>query len=407
MSDAPPLRILMLIPHLGVGGAQGAFLRLSRFLATRAQVTVAVMQGDVSEAAGLPVFSLDKGGGSKVRRWWRMLRRLRSLKRQHDVTISFLSGMNLVNALTGQRSRTIISERGSKRHDIGMSRRQRMIWTRLLDPLTYFRSGRVVAASEGLAHEIVSANPWVAGKLISIEGTVKAAALVDAADLPVEPEIEELIEFETIVTFGRLHVQKGYEFLLHAFGRVLSSRPRARLLLIGDGPERDKLHDVAAELGLRVGTNASEADVIFAGIRLDPVRYARIGRVFAFPSLYEGLPNALLEAIAAGVPVLASDCPWGPRSILSGGSLGYTEEVSLPMRLVHGVLMPVPDGPNALTVWADKLEQALERPMPRVSKQDRLRAIERYDIEQTGPKWLNLAIKMSDTSNYARPAPQP
>ena len=406
MSDAP-LRILMLIPHLGVGGAQGAFLRLMRYLAAHSQVTVAVMQGDVSEVTDLPVFRLDEGGGSKVRRWWEMLQRLRSLKRQHDVTISFLSGMNLLNALAGQRARTIISERGSKRHDIGMSKRQRLIWTRLLDPLTYWCAGQVVAASEGLAHEIITANPWTAGKVISIEGTVKVAVLVDASDLPVEPKIEEMVEFETVVTFGRLHVQKGYEFLLYAFGRVLNSRPKARLLLIGDGDERERLRDVAAELGLRVGTNASEADVIFTGVKSDPVRYARIGRVFAFPSLYEGLPNALIEAIAAGVPVLASDCRWGPRSILSGGSLSYAEEVSLPMRLAHGVLMPVPDDPNAVAIWADELDRALERSKPRVSKQDRLEAVERYDIEQTGPRWLHLARATSEPSNHAERTSQP
>lgn len=405
MSDTP-LRILMLIPHLGVGGAQGAFLRLARYLAARAQVTVAVMQGDVSEVTDLPVFRLDEGGGSKVRRWWRMLRRLRSLKRQHDVTISFLSGMNLLNALAGQRVRTIISERGSKRHDIGMSKRQRLIWTCLLDPLTYRRAGQVVAASEGLAHEIVTANPWAAGKVISIEGTVKAAALVDESDLPVEPEIEEMVEFETIVTFGRMHVQKRYDFLLQAFARVLSSRPMARLLLIGEGPEKERLQELAAELGLRVGTNASKADVIFTGVKSDPVRYTRIGRVFAFPSLYEGLPNALIEAIAAGVPVLASDCPWGPRSILSGGILGYDRELSLPTRLAHGTLMPLPDGPNALTIWADELEQALERSKPRVSKQDRLEAIERYDIGQTGPRWLHLAMEMSEPSKHTERASQ-
>ena len=406
MNDAP-LRILMLIPHLGVGGAQGAFLRLARYLAVRAEVTLVVMQGDVSEVADLPVLRLDEGDGGKVRRWWEMLQRLRSLKRQHDVTISFLSGMNLLNALAGKRARTIISERGSKRHDIGMSKRQLLIWTRLLDPLTYWRAGQVVAASEGLAHEIVTANPWAAGKVISIEGTVKAAALVDAGDLPVEPEFEEMVEFETIVTFGRLHVQKGYEFLLHAFACVLNSRPKARLLLIGGGAEYERLRDVAAELGLRVGTNASEADVIFTGVKSDPVRYTRIGRVFAFPSLYEGLPNALIEAIAAGAPVLASDCPWGPRSILSGGILGYDRELSLPTRLAHGTLMPLPDGPNALTIWADELEQALERSKPRVSKQDRLEAIERYDIGQTGPRWLHLAMEMSEPSKHTERASQP
>jgi glycosyltransferase involved in cell wall biosynthesis len=353
------------------------------------------MQGDVSEVADLPVLRLDEGEGGKVRRWWDMLQRLRSLKRQHDVTISFLSGMNLLNALAGKRARTIISERGSKRHDIGMSKRQRLIWTRLLDPLTYWRAGQVVAASEGLAHEIVTANPWAAGKVISIEGTVEAAALVDAADLPVELEIQTLTECETVVAFGRLHIIKGYDVLLNAFAAVRAQRPFARLLLIGDGPEGAFLRTYAEELGLSVAHSDSDADVIMPGKRSEPLRYLQLGKVFVLPSRSEGLPNALIEAIAAGVPVLASDCPWGPRSILSAGALPYSgPEPTLPLSLLHGVLMPTPDEPGAVAVWASELERALKAQSKRPERADRLAAVARYDIEQTGPIWLQLAKDM-------------
>lgn len=404
-----PLRILMLIPQLGFGGAEGAFMRLARHLALEADVTIAVMDRPYSESSNsstartdLRVLRLDDGisPGSgligKARRWWGMLRRLRSLKRRHDVTISFLSGMNLLNALAGPRERTIVSERGSKRHDIGMNPRQRLIWTRFLDPLIYWRSAFVVAASEGLAHEIVTANPWAASRVLAIEGTVNAAALVDGADLPVETEFHVLAECETVVAFGRLHMVKGYDVLLNAFAAVRAQRPFSRLLLIGDGPEGAVLRSQAEELGLSVAYSGGDADVIMPGQRSEPLRYLRLGKVFVLPSRSEGLPNALIETIAAGRPILASDCPWGPRSILSEGELTYHGTApTLPVSLIHGVLMPLPDAPGAVQIWATEITRALATPpSPRPDRATRLAAIAPYDILETGPRWHDLARRM-------------
>lgn len=405
-----PLQILMLIPQLGFGGAESSFLRLASNLALEAQVTIAVMDQPYSESvtAGvawtdLPVLRLDdglplgSGWSGKAKRWWRMLRQLKSLKCQHDVTISFMSGMNLLNALAGPRARTIVSERGSKRHDVGMTPRRRLIWTRLLDPLIYWRSGSVVAASEGLVHEIVTANPWAASRVLAIEGTVDAAALVDAAQQPVEPELEPLIDCETVVAFGRLHVQKGYDILLPAFALVRAQRPAARLLLIGVGPEEAQLRSLAEGLGLSIDAASVKADIILPGLRPNPLRYLQVGRVFVLPSRFEGLPNALIEALASGIGTLASDCPWGPRSILSAGGLSYDGPApDLPLTLPHGVLMPLPDAPNATQVWAEDIARALAKPpMPRPSRADRLSAIDRYDIARTGPRWLDLARSMT------------
>ena len=405
-----PLQILMLIPQLGFGGAESAFLRLARNLALEAKVTIAVMDEPYGERftlgealKDLPVLRLDEGlpagngWSGKALRWWRMLRRLKSLKRENNVTISFMSGANLLNALAGRRAQTIVSERGSKRYDIGMSPRQRLIWTRLLDPLIYWRSGSIVAASEGLAHEIVTANPWAASRVLAIEGTVDAAGLVDAALLPVEPELEPLIDYDTVVAFGRLHVSKGYDGLLSAFALVRADRPAARLLLIGVGPDEVQLRSLAEDLGLSIDAEGVKADIILPGLRSDPLRYLQLGRVFVLPSRFEGLPNALIEALASGIATLASDCPWGPRSILSAGVLSYDGPApDLPLALPHGVLMPLPDAPNAVQIWADEIAQALTKPpQPRPSRADRLVAVARYDIARTGPRWLDLARYMS------------
>lgn len=409
-SRSSRLRIVMLIPQLGFGGAEGAFLRLAHHLAKDADVTIAVMDrpyGEPLDSAtawtDLKVLQLDYGLGAvkgilgKARRWWRMLRHLRSLKRQNDIAISFLSGMNLLNALTGGRAQTIVSERGSKHHDIGMSPRQRFIWTRFLDPLIYKRAGCVVAASEGLAHELVTANPWIATRLLAIEGTVDAKGLVDAADFPIESDLISLAEHETVVTFGRLHITKGYDILIDAFAEVRAKRPFARLLIIGDGPERDALRLRAENRGLSVSSSGAKADIILLGLRSNPLRYLRLGRVFVLPSRVEGLPNALIEALAAGSYVLASDCCWGPRSILSANELPYgTASPILPLALPRGMLMPLPDSIDGVDSWAQEIGRALSKPLP--SQRDRaarLSGVIQYDITRTGPRWLDLAQRMA------------
>lgn len=407
------LRILMLIPDLGFGGAEGSFLRLARYLAAVTDVSIAVLGrpyaenfNSVADLPNLTVRQLDDGGVvgsglfSKARRWWRLLRGLRLLKRQHDVTISFLSGMNLLNAVSGSRARTIVSERGSKRHDIGMTRRQRLIWSRFLDPLIYWRSWRIVTASEGLAYEIVTANPWAASRVLAIEGAVAASTLVDAVDLPIEGELQSLAEYETVVAFGRLHVQKGYDFLLSTFAIVRAERPRARLLLLGSGSEEGNLRLLAKKIGLTVGSTGELADVILPGLREHPLRYLRLGKVFALPSRFEGLPNALIEALAAGLPVLASDCPWGPRSILSSGHLSYTlKTLTLPAPLSHGVLLPLPETPGAIQIWAAEIARVLAAPTPtRPDRATRLAAIASYDIAKTGLRWLDLAYRVAQNA---------
>ena len=397
----------MLIPQLGYGGAESAFLRVAGFLSRHVEVRIALMARNYGEGAystagtqtKLPMVMLDDERASvaspiaKATRWWRMLRRLRALKNEHDAAISFLSGPNLLNALAGPKAKTIVSERGSKRHDTGMTWLQRLIWTRLLDPLTYSRSSRIIAASWGLAGEITTANPGVADRTIAIEGTVHADRLLNAAEAPIDDVYDQLSEFETIVAVGRLHVQKGFDFLLRVFADVRRVRPAARLLLIGDGPEADRLLALAKELGLRTGGafDLPHLDVIFAGYQASPHRFIRLGRVFVLTSRFEGLPNALIEALAAGVPILSADCPWGPRSVLSRADARIDDgRIELPCRLPHGTLMPVPDQEGATETWSREIQSALRTPVERLNRATRLRAIAQFDIEATGPEWLRM-----------------
>jgi glycosyltransferase involved in cell wall biosynthesis len=112
-------------------------------------------------------------------------------------------------------------------------------------------------------------------------------------------------------TVGRLNEVKRQDLLLRAFAQVRKTRPAARLLLVGDGPMRGELEALAASLGVT-------AAVHFAGYQAQPERFLGIMDVFALTSRMEGLPLAILEAWAAGLPVVASSVGGVPDLIQNG-----------------------------------------------------------------------------------------
>lgn len=117
-----------------------------------------------------------------------------------------------------------------------------------------------------------------------------------------------------VLSVGRLTYQKDYPTLLHAFS-VVRKDHNIKLVILGEGEKRDELETLANELGI--------IDHIWLpGFVSNPFPYFRKASVFVLSSKWEGLPNVLIQAMACGSPVIASDCPTGPSDILKGGRYG-------------------------------------------------------------------------------------
>ena len=134
-------------------------------------------------------------------------------------------------------------------------------------------------------------------------------------------------QYPRLIAVGRLAHQKGLDLLLSAFAEAAKDFPEWKLDIFGQGPLREELEKQRNQLGL--GNR-----VHFRGITTDV--YAELERsdIFVLPSRFEGLPNALMEAMAAGLPVIAADCKFGPAELITHQS--------------NGLLVPVEDIP-ALT----------------------------------------------------------
>ena len=166
---------------------------------------------------------------------------------------------------------------------------------------------------------------------------------------------------------GRLHSEKGFDRLLHAFARADGAGQGWRLVILGEGSERAALESLAQQLGI-------EASVSLVGRVREPASVLRQSDLFVLSSRYEGFPNALLEAMAAGLPVVATDCPSGPRHIIRHG--------------VDGLLVP-PDDTDAL---AGAIRYLLGDDQTRQAFAERAtEVIERFGVDQVMAQWEQLA----------------
>lgn len=119
----------------------------------------------------------------------------------------------------------------------------------------------------------------------------------------------ELAGTPSLVTVGRLAPQKGHDLLLHALVRVRETHPGVHLTIVGDGPDRAALEQLARTLGI-------EANVTFAGFVAEPLPLVNAADLFVLCSRYEGFANAVLEALACGKPVAVTDCPGANSQIV-------------------------------------------------------------------------------------------
>lgn len=171
----------------------------------------------------------------------------------------------------------------------------------------------VIAVSSGVAEDLRRTVPR-AGPVWPVPNPVVTPELLEKARSPVDHHWFGDPRAPVVLTAGRLAAQKDQPTLLRAFAAVRKARP-ARLMVLGDGPDRGRLAALAHELGI-------QDDVDFRGFQPNPFAWMARARLFVLSSIYEGLPAALIEAMACGTPVVSTDCPSGPREILEGGRWG-------------------------------------------------------------------------------------
>ena len=242
---------------------------------------------------------------------------------QPDIVLSALTYTNLVALWAKKLSRAqtpvVVSERiALSVHRQNEARKHRWSWRwKFVLPMvrrTYQFAAGIVAVSDSVANDLVI-NAYVDRNAIAtIYNPVVDNTISELATEPLTHPWFDPGQPPVILGVGRLTPQKDFQTLLRAFA-LLRGEKNIRLLILGEGRQRAELIALAEELGVA-------ADVDMPGFVDNPYQYMAQASVFALTSLYEGLPGALIQALACGCPVVSTNCPGGSAEILEGGKYG-------------------------------------------------------------------------------------
>jgi GalNAc-alpha-(1->4)-GalNAc-alpha-(1->3)-diNAcBac-PP-undecaprenol alpha-1,4-N-acetyl-D-galactosaminyltransferase len=355
------VNIAFVIPGLGPGGAERVATLLCNFWAGEGHaVTVITFEGD--EAA--PFYPVDQrvavrrlaasagSGSARLLNNINRVSRLRALlwKLHPDVVVAFTTDANVISLLASRGSGipVVISERNQPDRP-GLASVHR-----LARRITYPLADAVVAQTDAVA-------AWMRKHFRVPVHIVPNPVRVPNSNSPRIASDQPLL-----IAVGRLTAQKGFDILIEAFARVAAKHRDWRLVIYGEGPARTELESLRDALSL-------QGRLSLPGLTRNVETAFAEASLFVLPSRFEGYPNALLEALAAGLPVIATSAPGGASEILEDGK--------------YGLLVAPGD--------AVALASALDTMMADPELRERYakcasRAVTELDLQFVGRRWLDL-----------------
>ncbi|MBO5031587.1 MAG: glycosyltransferase [Lachnospiraceae bacterium] len=298
-------RVMLIVPMLDQGGLERVCAATAQLLKTEYEVHLVVFNtaGMIYDVSGVDLTDLNLGAVEgkigKLINVQKRVRRVRQLKKKWDIQLSYSFGptANLVNVL-------------SKHHDF--------IWAgiRGYGALSDKRSMKLVCR---MADRVVSCTKVMEQEICMQFAPRQSAVLYNPCDLAqiqtlaaqeTSKEFDSFFEREgkIVVSMGRDHDVKGFWHLLKAVSLVKKELPSLKLMIIGAG-DYSEYKTLAEQLGMG-------DDILFTGVQTNPFALLARSDVYALTSESEGFPNALIEAMAAGLPCISVNCLTGPAEIL-------------------------------------------------------------------------------------------
>ena len=319
-------KVLFFISSLAGGGAERVMVDLIRNIDRKKVDPVLVLlypyegspyrQNLAEDIRVVVVARKSDSVAAKLRQFLDFLKTVRMEK--PDMVLSMLTHNNIMALLSGLlfRIRVIVSEHNTLSEVVKTEEGRKILGVPVapMVKVLYRFAATIIAVSEGIRSDLISTFGIAADQVQTIYNPM---ALNRISALATEsPEHRFFLEDRKpiVIAMGRLTPQKGFDILLKAF-RLVMSEIDARMIIMGEGLQRSYLERMISDLGI-------ENRVSLCGFQRNPCAFLAQADIFVLSSQYEGLPMAILEAMACGVPVISTDCRSGPREILQNGQCG-------------------------------------------------------------------------------------
>lgn len=237
----------------------------------------------------------------------------------------------VVRWIAGFRFRLMLTEHCFPSVDLDAAKPwQSRYWFFRIAHMFYPFADNIVAVSKGTAQDLAKVIQIDPATITCIYNPIVSDGLIESGQAPVDHPWFHDPEVPVVIGVGRLEHQKDFGTLITAFAKV-RRQMRCRLVILGDGSEREMLTRMIAGLGLA-------DDVAMPGFAPNPHAYTAKASLFVLSSRFESLANVVIEAMALGTPVIATDCPSGPAEALDHGRFGKLVRVEDPDMLADAML---------------------------------------------------------------------
>lgn len=275
------------------------------------------------------------------------INKLRKIKKKYkiDVCISFLENPNIINILSKTKNcKTILSVRNYKSKQLKGIKGD--IY-RYLIRFFYNFSDLIITNANKSKEDLINNFGVKKDKIKIIYNFYNVQEIVNLATEPIENNLLSLFQKKVIISFGRLEKVKGFKELINAYNYSTLDKDLVKLVILGDGSQKNELEILVSQLGLK-------NSVFLIGHKENPYKYIKNSKIFVLNSYFEGFPNALVESMICGVPVISTNCLSGPSEIIGKGD--YVLSNNKYGLDKYGLLIPTPDSVNSQNALSNALE---------------------------------------------------
>lgn len=386
--------IMMIIPTLSSGGAERTLSNLANSLKDYYNIKFVVFDAQKNiYKCDVPIIDLNItskiGRVGKAYNLIKKIIKVKKIKKNEKIkcTISFLQTPNLINVLTKGKDKVIISIRNEASK-----------YNKKTDYYTIKHADLVVAISRMVEYGIIDKFQIEKKKSKTIYNGCDINRIQKQAKMDENIKFKEVFNAnnKVIINIGRLTNQKGQWHLIRAFKLVVEKVKNAKLVILGEGELEGYLRELISDLDL-------ENKVLLIGFTSNPYKYMIKSDVFVFSSLYEGLGNSILEAMACQLPIISTDCKSGPREILAPNTdlKSTCDDVE---KCEYGILVPVCDGTyyranDKITEEEKKLADAIikmindEDELKKYKEKSAKRILD-FEQEKNTQEWINTIERL-------------